>query len=145
MAHCHRRPNRGRTVTLSPIDTARANGLKPALAVESHRQQRPLIGMRDDMHRLRFGVAGNRADEPAARRPGPDGGQVPRRRIARRDRRAIRAPGRAGVQHVITRFAETNETDLIELLGSSVLPQRRDIEAADPRTLAANVPEAVTR
>ena len=43
------------------------------------------------------------------------------------------------------RFAETNETDLIELLGSRVLPQLRDIEAADPRTLAANVPEAVTR
>jgi hypothetical protein len=50
----------------------------------------------------------------------------------------------AGVQHVIMNFAETNETDLIELLGSRVLPQFRDIEAADPRTLAANVPEAVT-
>jgi hypothetical protein len=50
----------------------------------------------------------------------------------------------AGVQHVMN-FAETNETDLIELLGSRVLPQFRDIEAADPRTLAANVPEAVTR
>ena len=51
----------------------------------------------------------------------------------------------AGVQHVIMNFAETNETDLMELLGSRVLPQFRDIEAADPRTLAANVPEAVTR
>jgi hypothetical protein len=51
----------------------------------------------------------------------------------------------AGVQLVIMNFAETNETDLIELLGSRILPQFRDIEAADPRTLAANVPEAVTR
>jgi hypothetical protein len=51
----------------------------------------------------------------------------------------------AGVQHVIMNFAETNETDLIELLGSRVLPQFRNIEAADPRTPAANVPEAVTR
>ena len=39
-------------------------------------------------------------------------------------------------------FAETNETDLMELLGSRVLPQLRDIEAADPRTLAANVPRS---
>jgi hypothetical protein len=46
----------------------------------------------------------------------------------------------AGVQHVIMNFAETNETDLIELLGSCVLLELRDIEAADPRTLAANVP-----
>jgi len=30
---------------------------------------------------------------------------------------------------------------LIELLGGRVLPQFRDIEAADPRTLAANVPK----
>jgi hypothetical protein len=33
----------------------------------------------------------------------------------------------AGVQHVIMNFAETNETDLIELLGSRVLPQVRNI------------------
>jgi F420-dependent oxidoreductase-like protein len=41
----------------------------------------------------------------------------------------------AGVQHVIINFAETNETELIELLGSRVLPQLRDVEAADPRFL----------
>jgi F420-dependent oxidoreductase-like protein len=43
----------------------------------------------------------------------------------------------AGVQHVIVNFAETNDTDLIELLGSRVLPQLRDVEAVDPRLLAA--------
>jgi hypothetical protein len=42
----------------------------------------------------------------------------------------------AGVQHVIVNFAETNDTDLIELLGSRVLPQLRDVEAADPRQVA---------
>jgi hypothetical protein len=51
----------------------------------------------------------------------------------------------SSVQHVIMNFAETNETDLVELLGSRVLPQFRNIKAADPRTLAVNVPEAVTR
>jgi F420-dependent oxidoreductase-like protein len=45
----------------------------------------------------------------------------------------------AGVQHVIVNFAETNETELIELLGSRVLPQLRDVEAADPRQVAAPV------
>jgi F420-dependent oxidoreductase-like protein len=39
----------------------------------------------------------------------------------------------AGVQHVIVNFAETDRTDLIELLGSRVLPQLRDVEATDPR------------
>ena len=43
----------------------------------------------------------------------------------------------AGVQHVIVNFAETNETELIELLGGTVLPQLRAVEAADPRSLAA--------
>jgi alkanesulfonate monooxygenase SsuD/methylene tetrahydromethanopterin reductase-like flavin-dependent oxidoreductase (luciferase family) len=38
----------------------------------------------------------------------------------------------AGVQHVIVNFRDTNDTDLIELLGSRVLPQLRGIEAADP-------------
>lgn len=42
-------------------------------------------------------------------------------------------------------IAETNKTDLMELLGSRVLPQLSDIEAADPRTLASNVPEGMTR
>ena len=42
----------------------------------------------------------------------------------------------AGVQHVIVNFADTNETELIELLGSRVLPQLRGVEAADPRRLA---------
>ncbi len=39
----------------------------------------------------------------------------------------------AGVQHVIVNFAEANDPSLIELLGSRVLPQLRDVEAADPR------------
>jgi alkanesulfonate monooxygenase len=43
----------------------------------------------------------------------------------------------AGVQHVIVNFAEANDPALIELLGSKVLPQLRDVEAADPRRLAA--------
>ena len=46
----------------------------------------------------------------------------------------------AGVQHVIVNFAESNETDLIELLGSRVLPQLRGIDAADPRGVTAGVP-----
>jgi alkanesulfonate monooxygenase len=41
-----------------------------------------------------------------------------------------------GVQHVILNFAEANAPALIELLGSKVLPQLRDVEAADPRRLA---------
>jgi F420-dependent oxidoreductase-like protein len=41
----------------------------------------------------------------------------------------------AGVQHVIVNFAETDQIELIELLGSRVLPQLRDLEAVDPRTL----------
>jgi F420-dependent oxidoreductase-like protein len=41
----------------------------------------------------------------------------------------------AGVQHVIVNFADTDRTELIELLGSRVLPQLRDLEAVDPRTL----------
>ena len=45
----------------------------------------------------------------------------------------------AGVQHVIVNFAEANDPALIELLGSKVLPQLRDVEAADPRTIAATV------
>jgi alkanesulfonate monooxygenase SsuD/methylene tetrahydromethanopterin reductase-like flavin-dependent oxidoreductase (luciferase family) len=42
-----------------------------------------------------------------------------------------------GVQHVIVNFAEANDPALIELLGSTVLPQLRGVEAADPRRLAA--------
>ena len=42
----------------------------------------------------------------------------------------------AGVQHVIVNFAEANEPALIELLGSRVLPQLRDVAAADPRQVA---------
>jgi F420-dependent oxidoreductase-like protein len=42
----------------------------------------------------------------------------------------------AGVQHVIVNFAEANDTDLIELLGSRVLPQLRALRAADPLRLA---------
>ena len=42
----------------------------------------------------------------------------------------------AGVQHVIVNFAESNDPALIELLGSRVLPQLRDVEAADPRQVA---------
>jgi alkanesulfonate monooxygenase SsuD/methylene tetrahydromethanopterin reductase-like flavin-dependent oxidoreductase (luciferase family) len=45
----------------------------------------------------------------------------------------------AGVQHVIVNFAETDRTDLIELLGSRVLPQLRGVEAADPRRSTAGV------
>ena len=44
----------------------------------------------------------------------------------------------AGVQHVIVSFAEANDPALIELLGSRVLPQLRDVEAADPRRLVAS-------
>jgi F420-dependent oxidoreductase-like protein len=44
-----------------------------------------------------------------------------------------------GVQHVIVNFAEANDPELIELLGSKVLPQLRDVEAADPRHVAATV------
>jgi hypothetical protein len=44
----------------------------------------------------------------------------------------------AGVQHVIVNFAEANDTALIERLGSKVLPQLRDVEAADPRQVAVN-------
>jgi F420-dependent oxidoreductase-like protein len=43
----------------------------------------------------------------------------------------------AGVQQVIVNFADANDPALIELLGSRVLPQIRDVEAADPRRLAA--------
>ena len=43
----------------------------------------------------------------------------------------------AGVQHVIVNFAEANDPALIELLGSRVLPQLRDVEAADPRAVAS--------
>ena len=42
----------------------------------------------------------------------------------------------AGVQHVIVNFADANDPALIELLGSRVLPQLRDVEAADPRQVA---------
>jgi F420-dependent oxidoreductase-like protein len=42
----------------------------------------------------------------------------------------------AGVQHVIVNFAETDQTELLELLGTRVLPQLRDVEAVDPRPLA---------
>ena len=45
----------------------------------------------------------------------------------------------AGVQHIIVNFAEANDTELIELLGSKVLPQLRDVEAADPRRLTADI------
>jgi F420-dependent oxidoreductase-like protein len=45
----------------------------------------------------------------------------------------------AGVQHVIVNFTETNDTALIELLGSRVLPQLRGIVAADPRHVTATV------
>ena len=45
----------------------------------------------------------------------------------------------AGVQHVIVNFAEANDPALIELLGSRVLPQLRDVEAADPRTVASGL------
>jgi alkanesulfonate monooxygenase len=42
-----------------------------------------------------------------------------------------------GVQHIVVNFAEANDPALIELLGSKVLPQLRDVKAADPRGLAA--------
>ena len=41
----------------------------------------------------------------------------------------------AGVQHVIISTAEADDAEAIERLGSQVLPQLRDIEAADPRTI----------
>jgi F420-dependent oxidoreductase-like protein len=43
----------------------------------------------------------------------------------------------AGVQHVIVNFSEANNPKLIELLGSRVLPQLRDVEAVDPRSVSA--------
>ena len=50
----------------------------------------------------------------------------------------------AGVQHVIMNFAEANDPALIELLGSKVLPQLRDVEAADPRGRRHRVPETMS-
>ncbi len=41
----------------------------------------------------------------------------------------------AGVQHVIISTAEADDAEAIEHLGSQVLPQLRDIQAADPRTV----------
>jgi alkanesulfonate monooxygenase SsuD/methylene tetrahydromethanopterin reductase-like flavin-dependent oxidoreductase (luciferase family) len=43
----------------------------------------------------------------------------------------------AGVQHVIVNVADANDPALIELLGSRVLPQLRDVEALDPRARMA--------
>ena len=45
----------------------------------------------------------------------------------------------AGVQHVVVNFPEANDPALIELLGGRGLPQLRDLEAADPRTVASGV------
>jgi F420-dependent oxidoreductase-like protein len=45
----------------------------------------------------------------------------------------------AGVQHIVVNFAKANDPTLIELLGSRVLPQLRDVEAADPRTIASGL------
>jgi F420-dependent oxidoreductase-like protein len=43
----------------------------------------------------------------------------------------------AGVQHVIVSTADADDASAIEDLGRDVLPQLRDVEAADPRHLAS--------
>jgi alkanesulfonate monooxygenase len=43
----------------------------------------------------------------------------------------------AGVQHVIISTGDAHDPAALELLGSSVLPQLRSVEAADPRHAAA--------
>jgi F420-dependent oxidoreductase-like protein len=47
----------------------------------------------------------------------------------------------AGVQHVIISTADAHDPAALELLGRDVLPQLRDLEAADPRNVTA-VPAA---
>jgi alkanesulfonate monooxygenase len=47
----------------------------------------------------------------------------------------------AGVQHVIISTADAHDPAALELLGRDVLPQLRDLEAADPRDVTA-VPAA---
>jgi F420-dependent oxidoreductase-like protein len=47
----------------------------------------------------------------------------------------------AGVQHVIISTADAHEPAALEVLGRDVLPQLRDVEAADPRGVAS-VPAA---
>ena len=41
------------------------------------------------------------------------------------------------MQHVIVSFADAHDPAALELLGGQVLPQLRDVEAADPRRLAS--------
>jgi len=41
----------------------------------------------------------------------------------------------AGVQHVIFSSADGHDPAAIELLGRDVLPQRRNVEAVDPRRI----------
>jgi len=65
--------------------------------------------------------------------------------------RAVESPGEiverfgrlaeAGVQHVIISTADAHDPAALELLGRDVLPQLRDLEAADPRHVTA-VPAA---
>ncbi|HEY6056763.1 MAG TPA: hypothetical protein VIV06_01970, partial [Candidatus Limnocylindrales bacterium] len=42
----------------------------------------------------------------------------------------------AGVQHVIISTADADDAAALETLGRDVLPQLRDVEAADPRRVA---------
>jgi alkanesulfonate monooxygenase SsuD/methylene tetrahydromethanopterin reductase-like flavin-dependent oxidoreductase (luciferase family) len=43
----------------------------------------------------------------------------------------------AGVQHVIVSTAEAHDPAALEILGRDVLPQLRNVEAADPRTVGS--------
>ncbi len=99
-----------------------------------------LCEVRDPGRALRRGrsrLRRDRADEHAGRRPRHRRCLEPCARVAGRDRRAVRPPRRSGRPHVIVNFAEANDPALIELLGSRVLPQLRDVEAADPRGIVA--------
>ena len=87
---------------------------------------RALRGGRARLHR-------DRADEPAGRRHRERRGLEPGARVAGCHRRALRPPrrGRRPARH--RELRRDARPGLIELLGSRVLPQLRDIEAADPR------------
>ena len=41
----------------------------------------------------------------------------------------------AGVQHIIISSGDAHDPDAIELIARDVMPQLRDVESADPRTV----------
>ena len=110
-------------------DASNLFGGPDAAGAEVRDPRRALRGRRPRLHR-------DRADEHAGRRPRSAGAwsrapESPDAIVERFGRLA-----EAGVQHVIVNFAEANDPALIELLGSRVLPQLRDVEAADPRAVS---------